>query len=412
MFRAVAVHPLGLFLLALLCTIASPGSVPARAQQSVAVSITVSLTSGARVPGAGQVVSSSPRVNCLSSCQVSVAAGTALRLQAVPADGYAFDHWDAPCRGGNRAAKTCTIEASPDGVSVAAVFTAESHTLVVIPGGSGTVSSGGNGIECSSAAAAGSVCAATFFTGARVTLTATPGPATRFLGWSVWECPGRVRTCTIRMTRDRTVEAAFDRVTVTVHRSGTGGTVVSEPAGISCADGCSSAVATYPRGTVLSLTAVGDATVPFRRWGEPCGGPLPLCRLTLVRNETVDAAFGFIAPEPAPASALAAAPRLRGSPSTPQGSGEEIFVQLLGRGGGSVTVSGPALGVPGIRCERRCLVAGYQYRRTIRIRASRGRSSRFVGWRNGCHPRTKVACTVHVEGHNTIGAEFARRRNA
>src|SRR3954469_2283133 len=94
--------------------------------------------------------------------------------------------------------------------------------------------------------------------GARVTLIATPAPGATFDGWSVWECPGRAFRCTVAVDEDRTVVASFDPVFLTVSRSGAGGRVTSDPAGITCGAACGLQVASYRRGTPVTLSAAQE----------------------------------------------------------------------------------------------------------------------------------------------------------
>jgi uncharacterized repeat protein (TIGR02543 family) len=68
--------------------------------------------------------------------------------------------------------------------------------------GSGRVSGAPAGIDC------GTACAATFTAGTVVTLTATPGPASLFAGWS-GAAAGVNPVCTVTLTNNLTVTAAF-----------------------------------------------------------------------------------------------------------------------------------------------------------------------------------------------------------
>ena len=383
--------------------LASEQPAPARAGD-VRLTISVALTSGARVPGAGRVAAASPKIACSDTCAYDVPAGTTVELTAEAAAGYVFDHWADPgrCEEADPGSQRCTIVTTGESDAVTAIFVAQTRVLRVVAGGAGSVSSGGNGIACGSLS--DSACAAEFLTGAEVTLTATPAPGARLVKWSVWEC-ARVRpTCTINLVRDRTVEAVFDRASVTVRRIGTGGAISSDPPGIACGVGCDTASATYPRGTVVTLRAEPGVNAPFRRWGVPCAGPLATCRITVARNELIEAAFGFKAPgSPLPSNVAS------GPPASAVAGGEEIYVDMLGRGKGIVTISAPAPALPGVHCHSRCLAAGYQYNRVITLRALPAKGSRFAGWINGCVKRRR-SCAVHVAGHNAIAARFAVAR--
>nr|MDJ0783782.1 BACON domain-containing carbohydrate-binding protein [Desulfosarcinaceae bacterium] len=89
-----------------------------------------------------------------------------------------------------------------------------SHRLTLQGGGegSGNVTSLPTGIDCDTDQnrSTGS-CSASFADGQDVTLTATAGAGAVFSGWS-GACTGTARTCSVTMSADATVTAAFDRV--------------------------------------------------------------------------------------------------------------------------------------------------------------------------------------------------------
>ena len=70
--------------------------------------------------------------------------------------------------------------------------------------GAGTVTSSPAGINC------GGTCTATFAPGTSVTLTATPGAASAFAGWSGTACSGTSTTCTLVVTSAPTATATFN----------------------------------------------------------------------------------------------------------------------------------------------------------------------------------------------------------
>src|SRR5215510_9178532 len=83
--------------------------------------------------------------------------------------------------------------------------------------GSGVVISTQAGILC------GTTCSATYGSGTAVTLTATPATGSTFAGWSGGGCTG-TGTCTVNVTSNTTVTAAFNAqpVSLTVSTAGTG----------------------------------------------------------------------------------------------------------------------------------------------------------------------------------------------
>jgi hypothetical protein len=83
-----------------------------------------------------------------------------------------------------------------------------SHTLSVAFGGTGSGSvAGPAGFSCAK------TCNRTFATGATVKLTATPGPNSKFVGWSGGGCSG-TSTCTVKMSSDQSVTANFASTTI------------------------------------------------------------------------------------------------------------------------------------------------------------------------------------------------------
>ena len=82
-----------------------------------------------------------------------------------------------------------------------------------------------------------------------------------------------------------TVAATFT-LTVTLAGSG-GGTVTSDKGGISCPETCS---ASFPQGTVVTLTALANSSSTFTGWSGPCTGT-GTCVVTMNSNQTATATF-------------------------------------------------------------------------------------------------------------------------
>src|ERR1700736_959695 len=140
-------------------------------------------------------------------------------------------------------------------------------TVQASGGGGGTVSSNPAGINC------GQACSASFSSGTKVTLTASPAANSFFAGWS-GACSGTA-ACSVTLTQNTSVMANFSTSPVlTVALAGTGtGTVTSSPSGINCGQTCS---ASFGPGTV-TLTATADANSSFAGWtGGNCGSS-PTC---------------------------------------------------------------------------------------------------------------------------------------
>ena len=152
--------------------------------------------------GSGTVTSLPAGISCPTSCTSAYPSGSQLTLLASAASGSRFVGWAGACAGTG----ACELTLESD-ASVTASFEElppSVHSLSVSKSGdgSGAVTSSPGGIDC------GSSCSATFASGQAVTLTATATPSSRFTGWS-GACAGTSATCTVALTADRSVTAAF-----------------------------------------------------------------------------------------------------------------------------------------------------------------------------------------------------------
>ena len=91
--------------------------------------------------------------------------------------------------------------------------------------------------------------------------------------------------------------ATVDTVTVQVATTGPG-TVTSTPAGLACGSTCT---ATWPAGTVVTLTATPAADATFNGWSGACTGT-STCTLPGNGTLAVGAAFTALPPPPPPAT--------------------------------------------------------------------------------------------------------------
>jgi YVTN family beta-propeller protein len=169
----------------------------------------VTLTVAETGRGAGQVTSSPAGINCSASsnqCAAPFAIGTQVTLTASASKGSSFTGWSG---GGCSGTETCVVTPTSD-TTVTAIFKALPTSMLSISlagGGLGTVTSSPSGINC------GATCSASFLTGAKVTLTATPANGVTFAGWSGGGCSG-TGTCQVTLSADTTVTATFVADTV------------------------------------------------------------------------------------------------------------------------------------------------------------------------------------------------------
>ncbi len=114
------------------------------------------------------------------------------------------------------------------------------------------------------------------------TYTDTGGPGDDTIKASFTDTAGSLQTAT---AQKHWVTGAHQLI---VGKAGTGtGAVTSSPAGIDCGATCS---ATFPSGTVVTLTAVPDATSTFVAWTGDCTGT-GSCSVTMDADRSVSARF-------------------------------------------------------------------------------------------------------------------------
>lgn len=154
-------------------------------------------------------------------------------------------------------------------------------TLSLIINGSGTINVSPGG-SCSA------TCTLTVSTSTPLSLTAAPAADWSFTGW-VGACSG-TDPCALTLTAPATVSATFTTtkasLTVVV---GSGGTVTSSPAGISCNNATCNHL--FDPDTTVTLTATAaNASWQFKGWDGDCSGTDP-CTLTLNGPHQVSARF-------------------------------------------------------------------------------------------------------------------------
>ena len=229
--------------------------------------------------GFGTVTSSPKGITCdkdsdPDDCSEEYSVGTIVTLTADPGDNSTFGGWtgDDDCTDGSvtmDAAHGCT-----------ATFTQITHTLTVVPAGSGVgfVTDNFSGINC------GGDCTGDYPQGTVVTLTATPAAGSRFGGWS-GDCTGMASTTNVTMNAAKSscIATFTQQFTLTAEQVGSSvGNITSDLGAIDCGSDCSEL---YDDGTPVTLTAPAAAMGwTFDGWSNGCSGA------ALVTNVTVDAA--------------------------------------------------------------------------------------------------------------------------
>jgi hypothetical protein len=248
----------------------------------------VTLTAG-HIGTAGKLtatVAGGSTFTCDSTCsqvRIQVVKGTGVNLKAFPAAGNEIAGWfGASC--GRDAVCPVTVSSTR---TVTVVFRALVK-LTVTRSGSGKVT--GTGINCGSGSGE-TDCTATVSQGTDIILTATPGSTAVLNNWS-FACSGFALKCTVDMSKDKTVSAAFVTgkiLTITVSNSGrvTGTPIDGGGKSIDCGSN-STCKYKYRPNTRVSLRASSDSVA----WGGACFSNDSLsCPVTMDANKSVTARF-------------------------------------------------------------------------------------------------------------------------
>lgn len=152
-------------------------------------------------PEGAQVTSDPPGIDCPPTCQAEFLSGTYVTIRGN------ISKWSGLCVG---VAQSCAIVLdNSDGAGTGGAPPPpppRRFGVNIRVTGPGLVES--NGIRCRSTARSG--CAGFYSDGATLTLRATPGRGSRFVFWSGF-CIGKQRTCTLRVTATKSVQALFRR---------------------------------------------------------------------------------------------------------------------------------------------------------------------------------------------------------
>ena len=347
--------------------------------------------------GAGTVFSSSPAgLGCGSACAGEFTQGITIVLTATAGPHSRFAGW-VGCTplAGRPSQCQVPMTGSPE---VSAEFEAVPRsTLTVTRSGSsgGSVFSAPAGLDC------GDSCEASFDEGSTVTLVAEPAAGGVLAGWTGCDSEPVVGRCVVGMSAARAVDARFDRLpdvepappparpphTLAVSIVGTGstgGTVVSEPAGIDCGATCAR---TYADDSMVTLRANPATGSKLLGWGGCDSSSGATCTVALSADKTVVAAFG---------AGARGALRAR---------------KLLARGvAGTLRVSVPAAGVLVVSGkgllprEQLPLRAG---RTTVPIRLNEAGRGALRHARGGKLKRTLALAFTPFDGGDTIHASAA-----
>jgi Divergent InlB B-repeat domain len=255
----------------------------AGAGQSVTADFDPQNTLTVGTSGSGSVTSDTGGIDCPdTSCSAVYPLGTAVTLTANADGGAVLAGWSGACSG---IAPTCVVTMNGPHAATATFVDAQTLSVGITGGGTGSVSSSPPGISCATGNTG--TCIDAFVQGTTVVLTATPDANSVFTGWTGGGCDGTTAPCQVTMSTDVSVSADFaPTYPLTVQTVGNG-SVTSSPAGISCPGVCS---VTLVSGTVVTLTATPVSGWAFSGWSGACSGS-GVCQVTMSAATGATATF-------------------------------------------------------------------------------------------------------------------------
>jgi prepilin-type N-terminal cleavage/methylation domain-containing protein len=248
----------------------------------------------------GKVVSEPDGIDCgagasVTSCSASFPSNEQVVLTPYPATGYVFQSWGGDCAAQESADNKCVLLMNSEKIVSVEFYVSAippppptKYTLSVFknPDGGGTVESSDGWIRC------GSACSYDYGSGTTVTLTAAPRSGYTFDSWNGCEPTASRDICTVYIDSNKNVTANFKStaetlytLTVTKNPVG-GGSVTSNPSGISCGSVCSYSFAS---GTTVSLSYILSLGYSFSGWSGDCSGST--CSVYMNSNKSVTATF-------------------------------------------------------------------------------------------------------------------------
>jgi hypothetical protein len=341
--------------------------------------------------GSGTVTSEPAGIDCRveggvasGACTATFPASATVSLLTAAGALSEFGGWSGACSG----AVACSLTLDRSRAVTGTFRRLPPQALTITGGGTGggTVTSQPAGLTCTvdNGGVRGG-CSGAFDAGTVVALQAAADSLSDFAGWG-GGCTG-TQACQVTLAQAASVAATFQRrppQQVAVSAAGTGsGTVVSEPAGISCtvAAGATTGTCTaaFEVGTAVTLRASAGGRSDFAGWSGACSGAA--CQFSATAPRAATATF-----EQRPAHAVTVAPAGKGSgtvTSDPAGI--------------SCTIDG---GVASGACS-----ASFDVGTAVTLQATAaGTLSAFTGWSGACSGAT---CQLAVAAPTSVTAAFA-----
>ncbi|MEM9978771.1 MAG: hypothetical protein AAF808_14185, partial [Cyanobacteria bacterium P01_D01_bin.2] len=243
-------------------------------------------------------------------------------------------------------------------------------TLSLLGDGTGTVTSDPAGISCEAD------CSETYGYNTVVTLTASYDDTQMALTWG-GSCASAVGdSCVVTMDQAHSATATLTLGSFSLGTNilGNGnGSVLSDPAGISCSESGGTCNAPFTASQTITLTPTAGLESVFSGWSGICSGT-GNCVVTLTQTEQVSATFTL--------------------------NQYDVTVTTAGDGEGTVT-SMPT----GIDCGSTCTTA-VDYGSMMTLTAAAGAESQFDSWTGACSGSSDV-CTVTVDQAKSVTANFS-----
>jgi hypothetical protein len=217
-------------------------------------------------------------------------------LKATPQPHSDIDGWTG-CDSVNSAGDECTVNVAGQDREVVADFTRRQRPVTAGTAGTGSGSvSVATDLGAIQECGAGGTCNGPYDEGSQIELLATPSAHSSFTGWS-GDCTNHSGPCELVVEGNPSVTAHFTAEhPISVKKGGTGaGSVVSEPAGLTCGGVC---VGFFTDGVPVTLTAISSGHSTFVGWtGSGCSGT-GTCEIAAGEStKTVTALFSHDLPD-------------------------------------------------------------------------------------------------------------------
>ena len=266
----------------------------------------------------------------------------------------------------------------PADIMTATLSVLPEYTLTVTKSGAGSGTVTATGLTCKS-----KTCSGTYNGGSSVTLTAAPATGSFFSGWSDGCDSVEGDTCTVVVSDNMTVTAAFGKLFQLTVKKNTGGTVTSddEEQVINCGDDCNE---TYQSGTAVVLTAVPDDNSKFASWTGCPGKAANACTVNMSAKKTVTAKFR---------------------------AKKQYTLKTVLQKGGTVSSDDSNIVCDATLKAKTCTGA-LKYREDdntqVVLTAANAENYEFTGWSGGVCAGAETTCTVTITGSKTVKANFRK----